>query len=84
MLATVSPQGAHSFCQCTLASLGLTKYPAVSPTLTSAEIMARTRLPSPGVGAALTIVCMYPVVMSWQMTVPMTGTANRSHSRFWV
>jgi hypothetical protein len=38
----------------------------------------------PGVGAALTICCMCPVVMSWHVTVPMTGAANRSHSLRWV
>jgi hypothetical protein len=36
--------------------------------------MPRTRPPSPGVGAALTICCMCLVVMSWQRTAPMTGT----------
>jgi len=36
------------------------------------------------VGAALTIFGMWPVVMSWQVTVPMTGAANRSHIRRWV
>ena len=39
--------------------------------------MPRTRPPSPGVGAALTIFCMCPVLMSWHMTAPMTGAANR-------
>jgi hypothetical protein len=40
--------------------------------LTRAEIMARTRLPSPGVGAAFTTCCICTVVMSWQVTPPMT------------
>ncbi|HEX7162628.1 MAG TPA: hypothetical protein VF223_15505 [Trebonia sp.] len=35
-------------------------------------------------GAAFTIAWVCPVLMSWQVTAPMTGTANRSHSRRWV
>ncbi len=46
--------------------------------------MPRTRLPSPAVGAALTIAWVCEVLMSWQVTAPMTGTANRSHRRRWV
>jgi hypothetical protein len=40
--------------------------------------------PSPAVGAALTILCVCSVLMSWHATAPMTGTANRSHSLRWV
>jgi len=43
-----------------------------------AEIIPWTRAPSPGVGAAFTIFCVCSVLMSWQVTVPMTGTGNRS------
>ena len=76
--------GRSPACQCTFASRELARYPPSRPAVTSAEIMPRTRPPSPGVGAALTIFCMCLVVMSWQMTAPMTGAANRSHSRRWV
>ena len=71
-------------CQCTFASRGLARYPPSRPALTRAEIIRWTRLPSPGVGAALTIFCVWPVLMSWQVTASMTGAANRSHSRRWV
>ena len=54
------------------------------PALTRAEIILCTRSPSPAVGAALTIFCVCRVLMSWQVTAPMTGAANRSHSRRWV
>ena len=76
--------GRSPACQCTLASRGLARYPPSRPALTRAEIIPRTRSPSPAVGAALTIACVCPVLMSWQMTAPMTGAANRSHSRRWV
>src|SRR5580693_6067602 len=32
-------------------------------------------------GPALTIFCVWSVLMSWQMSVSMTGGANRSHNR---
>jgi hypothetical protein len=51
------------------------------PALTKADSIRWTRPPSPAVGAALTIFCAWPTVMSWQVTVPMTGAANRWHSR---
>ena len=59
-------------------------YLALRPAVTRAEIIPRTRSPSPAVGAALTICCMCQVLMSWQVTAPMTGAANRSHSLRWV
>ena len=49
-----------------------------------AEIIPRTRSPSPGVAGALTISCMWATLMSWHATAPITGIANRSHSRRWV
>jgi hypothetical protein len=38
----------------------------------------------PGVGAALTICRMWPVVMSWHARWPITGAANRAQGRVWV
>jgi hypothetical protein len=38
--------------------------------------MPWTRLPSPGVGAALTVCCICSTVMSWQVTASITGAAN--------
>ena len=54
------------------------------PAPTRAESIPATRAPSPAVGAALTIFCVCRILMSWQVTVPMTGAANRSHSLRWV
>ena len=71
-------------CQCTFASRGLARYPPSRPAPARAEIIPWTRLPFPGVGAALRIFCMCPVLMSWQTTASMTGAANRSHSLRWV
>jgi hypothetical protein len=36
------------------------------------------------VGAAFTIYCMWPALMSWQVTAAITGAANLSHSLRWV
>ena len=47
------------------------------PALTMADRHRRSRSPSLAVGAALTICCMCPAVMSWQVTAAMTGAANR-------
>ena len=58
--------------------------PSSIPALTIAETIRRTRSPSPAVGAALTIAWVCRVLMSWQATAPMTGAANRWHSRRWV
>jgi hypothetical protein len=35
-------------------------------------------------GAELMIFCARRIVMFWQVTPPMTGAANRSHSRLWL
>ena len=70
--------------QCTMASRGLVRYPPSMPAATRAESIPCTRSPSPAVGAALTICWVCQVLMSWQVTAPMTGAANRSHSRRWV
>ncbi len=40
--------------------------------------------PSPPVGAALTIRCMWPTLMSWQATAAMTGAAYTARSLPWV
>ena len=76
--------GRSPACQCTFASRGLARYPASIPAVTSAEIIRWTRSPSPAVGAALTICCMCPVLMSWQVTAAMTGAAYSAHSLRWV
>ena len=76
--------GRSPACQCTMASRGLVRYPPSIPAVTSAESIRWTRSPSPAVGAALTICWVCEVVMSWQVTAPMTGAANLSHSRRWV
>ena len=49
-----------------------------------ADSIRWTRSPSPAVGAALTIFCVWLTVMSWQVTAPMTGVAYRWHRRRWV
>jgi hypothetical protein len=54
------------------------------PAVMSAEIIPRTRSPSPAVGAALTIFCMWLALMSWQVTAAMTGVAYSAHSLPWV
>src|SRR6185437_2073088 len=58
--------------------------PAVHP----GADQGRDHPPDPGAfaraGAALTICCMCPAVMSWQVTPAITGAANRWHSRAWV
>jgi hypothetical protein len=69
-------QRAVPACQCTMASRGLVRYPPSIPAATSAESIRWTRSPSPAVGAALTICWVWKVVMSWQVTAPMTGAAN--------
>jgi hypothetical protein len=70
--------------QVMFASRGLARYPPSIPAVTRAEIIRWTRSLSPAVGAALTIRCMWEVLMSWQVTEAMTRAANRSHSRRWV
>ena len=84
MLTAISGSARSPACQCTFASLGLARYPPSTPALTRAEIISRTRSPSPAVGAALTIACVCAVLMSWQATASMTGEANRSHNLRWV
>ncbi|HEX7164244.1 MAG TPA: hypothetical protein VF223_23750 [Trebonia sp.] len=54
------------------------------PAPITADSIRCTRSPSLAVGAALTIFCAWTVVMSWQATAPMTGTANRWHRLRWV
>jgi hypothetical protein len=46
-----------------------------------AETIPRTRSPSHAVGAALTMAWVCLVLMSWQVTAAMTGSANRWQSR---
>jgi hypothetical protein len=45
-------------------SLSLARYPPLMPAPASADIIARTRLPSLAVGAAFTAACMSATVMS--------------------
>ena len=50
-----------------MASRGLARYPPSIPAATRAEIIPVHPVALPGVGAALTICCMCPVLMSWQI-----------------
>ena len=54
------------------------------PAVTRAEMHRRSRAPSCAVGAAFTMACMRPVLMSSHTRCPITGAAYLRHSRAWV